>query len=168
MKNKKIIFIIVFIILIAIAILVYYLIGNNDKNMNYKFEEGKLYITTNGERWIEVPYNFSITAKHLEEINSGRYREGTYQMNKNKIIFYSEVETDEFYQKYGIDKYVILLICSDDRGKTWNVYNLTTQNYLDVVDKIYFKDNKHGEIVLKGLDGNKYTVTTKDGGNLWY
>ena len=168
MKKKKIIFFIVFIILIVIAILVYYLIINNDKNMNYKFEEEKLYITINGKEWLEVPYDFSITANHLKEANNGRYREGTYQMDKSKIVFYSEVETDETYQMYTGGKYAIILICSDDRGKTWNSYHITTKNYLDVIDKIYFKDRQHGEIVLKGLDGNKYTAITKNGGSEWY
>ena len=84
MKKKKIIFFIVFIILIVIAILVYYLIINNDKNMNYKFEEDKLYFTPNAKDWIEVPGDFSYTAEHLKEINNGRYKEGTYQMDNKK------------------------------------------------------------------------------------
>lgn len=37
----------------------------------------------------------------------------------------------------------------DDKGKTRNISNLTIQDYLDVIDKIYFKDKQHSEMVLK-------------------
>ena len=37
----------------------------------------------------------------------------------------------------------------DDKGKIRNISNLTIQDYLDVIDNIYFKDKRHSEMVLK-------------------
>ncbi len=91
MKKKKIIIIVVVIILILCVLLAYWIYQINNQNMEYKFENDKLYITKNSKEWIEVPGNFSYTIKHLNEEHKGKYNEGTYQLNNKKIVFYAEV-----------------------------------------------------------------------------
>ena len=82
MKKRIILLLIIIILLIVVGIIFYYY--NQEKNMDYKFENDKLYITLNAKDWIEVPGDFSYTAEHLKEINNGRYKEGTYQMDNKK------------------------------------------------------------------------------------
>ena len=99
--------------------------NNKQDNMDYKFENDKLYVTTNNKDWIEVPYDFSLTIKHLQETNNGEYKEGTYQLNNQKMVFYLESETvTTIYDQEGDVvntlpnfKYATHLIYSDDKEK---------------------------------------------------
>ena len=85
MKKRIVsLFIIVIIVILLIAGGMTFYYYNQEKNMDYKFEDDKLYITLNAKDWIEVPGDFSYTAEHLKEINNGRYKEGTYQMDNKK------------------------------------------------------------------------------------
>ena len=93
MKKRIILLLIIIILLIVIGIVFYYY--NQEKNMDYKFEDDKLYITLNAKDWIEVPGDFSYTAEHLKEINNARYKQGTFQMDNNKIVFYYEFDTNK-------------------------------------------------------------------------
>ena len=107
--------------------------------MDYKFEDNKLYITLNAKDWIEVPGDFSYTAEHLKEVNGSRYREGTYQIDDNKIVFY--------------------------KGKTWNDVAISVGSYSDGLLEIYFKNKTEGNMKLKGRDENTiFNYETNDGG----
>ena len=183
MKNKKIIYIILaLILLIIIATIIYFIyIKIIENNMDYKFENGKLYITTNLKDWSEVPYDFSLTIEHLQEVNNGRYRDETYQMDNKKIIFYLEkkIQRNEIYDADGNkielfspsptnDEYAIYLVYSDDKGKNWNLSPIGTNYWMDTVVKINFKNTQEGKITQKGRDNiSYYDFTTTDGGMNW-
>ena len=122
---KKKVFIITIMILCIMAGIYRIYQNNKQDNMDYKFENDKLYVTTNNKDWIEVPYDFSLTIKHLQETNNGEYKEGTYQLNNQKMVFYLESETvTTIYDQEGDVvntlpnfKYATHLIYSDDKGK---------------------------------------------------
>ena len=168
-KRIIIISITVVIILISITFIWCYVKSHDEKNMSYKFEENDLYITVNGEEWIEVPGDFSHTANHLNEINGGRYRDNTYQMNNNKIVFYREIETLESYQKSGGRRYITYLVYSDDRGKTWKEADcLRPTDLPDTIKSIYFKNKNEGEmIVYDEINNQNELLTTMNGGEAW-
>ena len=175
---KKKVFIIAIMILCIILIVGIYWIyqNNNQENMDYKFESDKLYVTTNNKDWIEVPYDFSLTIKHLQETNNGEYKEGTYQLNNQKMVFYLESETvTTIYDQEGNVvntlpnfKYATHLIYSDDRGKNWNDVIIGTSDYLDMLANIEFEDKDNGKAILKSRDDiGYYAYVTNDGGQEW-
>ena len=183
MKNKKIFYIgIVALIVLSFFIIVQIFIKNNENKMDYKFENDKLYTTKDSKNWIEVPNSFSVTINHLQETNNGRFREGTYQIDKNKIIFYNEVENDYSKLPKVIDlegneikdiatekyKYTMYLIYSDDNGKTWQDSWCGMSNYLDSLISIKFTDKNNGKMILKNRDNESQTnFVTKNGGIDW-
>lgn len=168
-KRIIIISIVIIIILMSIVLILYYINSHNEKNMSYKFEENNLYITTNGRDWIEVPGDFSFTANHLNEINGGRYKDNTYQMDSNKIVFYREIETLESYQKKGGRRYITYLVYSNDGGKTWKEADcLRPTDFPDVIKSIYFKNKDEGKmIVYDEVNNQNELLTTMNGGEAW-
>lgn len=178
MKKKKIILTLIIVIIIVLLIaggtaFYYY---NQEKNMNYKFENDKLYITLNAKDWIEVPGDFSYTAEHLKEVNGERYKDGTYQMDNNKIVFYYEFDTDNAnYEGISMElanelsgQYATHIVYSDDKGKTWNDVAISVGPYSDGLLEIHFKNKTEGSMKLKGRDGNTiFNYETNDGGVNW-
>lgn len=183
MKNKKIFYIgIAVLAVISCIILVQIIIKNSENKADYKFENDRLYFTRDSKNWIEVPNSFSVTIKHLQEINDGKFREGTYQIDKNKIIFYNEVENDYSKLPKIVDsegneieelttkkyKYTMYLIYSDDNGETWEDVWCGTSDYLDSLVSIKFTDKNNGKMTLKNRDNESQTdFVTKNGGADW-
>lgn len=165
MKKKRIIMIVVAIILILCMAFVYWIYQMSNDNMDYKFENDKLYITKNSKEWIEVPGNFSYTIKHLNEEHKGKYNEGTYQLNNKKIVFYAEVPNNG--SSYD-GKYMIYIIYSNDKGKTWEDNIIGSSDYRDSIISIRFKNKDNGEMTLKTRANiGNYNYITKDGGKEW-
>ena len=176
MKKKVFIITIMIICIILIACIYWIYQNNNQDNMGYKFENDKLYVTINNKDWIEVPYDFSLTIKHLQETNNGEYKEGTYQLNNQKMVFYLESETvTTIYDQEGDVvntlpnfKYATHLIYSDDRGKNWNDVVIGTSDYLDMIANIEFEDKESGKAIVKSRDNiGYYSYVTNDGGQEW-
>ena len=89
---------------------------NVDKN-SYYIENGKLYISYDGENVIEVPGDFS---------NKNKFDDETYQISEYKTIF-SYNSNNKTY-----------LVYSDDSGKNWNTIELMkngTIKYLEFFNK---------------------------------
>lgn len=178
MKKKKIILTLIIVLIVVLLItgsLIFYYY-NQEKNMDYKFEDNKLYITLNAKDWIEVPGDFTYTAEHLKEVNGGRYRDGTYQMNNKKIVFYYDVHNDNInyegipmdYANYLKSIYMIHLVYSNDKGKTWNDVEIGNNYIPDSVMQINFENKNKGSMKLKGRDGTTiYDHKTDDGGENW-
>lgn len=183
-KNLKILICgIVLVLIIVIGSLIQININiNNVNKMNYKFENDKLYFTNNAKDWIEVPSDFSYTIKHLQETNDGKFRDGTYQMDRNKIIFYSEVENDFSKMINIVDsngneiedlnskryKYTMYLIYSDDNGESWKEAWCGTSNYIDSMVSINFTDKDNGKMTLNNKDNDgQINYITKNGGLDW-
>ena len=178
MKKKKIILILIIVIIIISLIVggIVFFYYNREKNMDYKFEDDKLYITLNAKDWIEVPGDFSYTAEHLKEVNDGRYRNGTYQMDNKKIVFYYEFDTNNMnYEGLSTElsadlknQYATHIVYSDDRGKTWNDVVIGVGAYSDGLLEIHFKNKNEGSMKLKGRDGRTiFDYKTNDGGTNW-
>ena len=176
MKKRIILLLIIIILLIVVGIIFYYY--NQEKNMDYKFEDDKLYITLNAKDWIEVPGDFSYTSEHLKEINNGRYKEGTFQMDNKKIVFYYEFDTNNTnYEELGISNELIMdlkgqyathIVYSDDKGKTWNDVVIGVGPYSDGLVEIHFENKNEGIIAQRGRDGTTiYYYETTDGGMNW-
>lgn len=178
MKKKKIILTLIIVIIIALLIAggIAFYYYNQEKNMDYKFEDDKLYITLDAKDWIEVPGDFSYTAEHLKEVNGGRYRDGTYQMDNKKIAFYYEVHNNNVNYK-GVSmelaeelssQYDTHIVYSNDKGKNWNDVVIGVGPYSDGLLEIYFKNKTEGSMKLKGRDGNTvFNYETNDGGENW-
>lgn len=168
------IILIIVILLIAGGMTFYYY--KQEKNMNYKFEEDKLYFTPNAKDWIEVPGDFSYTAEHLKEINNGKYKEGTYQMDNKKIVFYYEFDTknidyDGISTEFSMNlksQFATHIVYSDDKGKSWNDVVIGVGPFQDVLSEIHFENKNEGTIKQKGRDGTTtYYAETNDGGMNW-
>lgn len=173
MKNIKIILSILLIILILLSMFILFNYKSN-KIINYKFENNKLYITTNEKDWQEVPYDFSHTINYLKETNNGRFKEGTYQLTKQKIVFYAEESIGIIKDDLGNiiedlgEQYSITLVYSDDNGNTWNTTKVATVTSRDSLIDINFKDAKNGNMRLKGRYGyENFDYVTYDGGKNW-
>lgn len=160
--------------MIAGGIAFYYY--HQEKNMDYKFEDNKLYITLNAKDWIEVPGDFSYIADHLKEVNGGRYRDDTYQMDNKKIVFYYEFDTDNAnYEGVSMElanelsgQYDTHIVYSDDKGKNWNDVVISVGLYSDGLLDIHFKNKNEGSMKLKGRDGNTvFNYETNDGVENW-
>lgn len=172
MKKISIMLGLIILIILIICLICYF---NNDSKMAYKFENDKLYITTNNKDWKEVPFDVSFTINHLNETNNGKYREGTYQLNNNKIVFYYEhymkgeiMDTDGNMVPIAGYKYETILIYSDDKGKNWKETVVGTGDELDVLQSVKFKNKNDGEMILKGRDNiMNYFYKTSDGGKNW-
>ncbi len=188
MRRKLIIPGIVIIILIIIALI----IGINIKprqieeakqNLNtYKFENDKLYITFNQEEWKEVPYDFSETIKYLQQEEMEKFKDNTYQINSEKVVFYRIIKINNaIYSTTGeivskiipqADEYLYRLevIYSNDQGETWNNVGIGNYEieYPNAVDSIKFIDQNNGKIAIRKEEGiGSYEYITTDGGETW-
>lgn len=181
MKKRRVIMFIIAVTLITFMIFIYWIYQNNkQKKMDYKFDSDKLYVTINSKDWIEVPFDFSYTINHLNEVNNGKYKEGTYQLNNKKIVFYFEKENTEEkeildkdgkvitrYKQYD-GKYILGIVYSDDKGKTWKNTVIGTSDYNDMLVNIMFKNSQKGEMTLNNRANNgTYNYVTENGGDEW-
>ena len=176
MKNsisKIIIGVIVLIIGIG-AFIAYNYMVKKEKGMNYKFENNKLLISIYSDEWIEVPYDFSYTIDYLEETNNGQYRDGTYQMTDEKIAFYREQSYSKILDNEGNvvteleQSYIICLVYSNDKGKTWEQVQVATSSLRDALISVNFESKNNGYMTLKSKDGKEtHYYTTVDGGQEW-
>lgn len=176
MKNKNIFFLITSVLVCIIITIIYYNHSNSDKNMNYKFENSKLFITVDSNKWIEVPFDFSYTIEHLNNDNNGKFKDNTYQMSNKKIVFYTEIKSDILQNENlssdlknnATQNYSLFMIYSDDKGKTWHKSLLGVSNSVDSLLYINFKDVNNGELILKGRNNaENYNYITNDGGQNW-
>lgn len=164
------------VVIIALGILICYKnISDKEMEMQYKFENNKLFVSVHSNEWIEVPYDFSYTIDYLEETNNGQYRDGTYQLTDKKIVFYREQNyskildnegnaISEFDESYNIN----YLVYSNDKGKTWEQVQVTTTSSRDSFISINFESKDNGSMKLKGDDGDSvYYYKTIDGGQEW-
>ena len=176
MKNsisKIIIGVIVLIIGIGDFIAYNYMV-KKEKGMHYKFENNKLLISIYSDEWIEVPYDFSYTIEYLEETNNGQFRDGTYQMTDEKIAFYREQSYSKILDNEGNvvteleQSYIICLVYSNDKGKTWEQVQVATSSLRDALISVNFESEDNGSMTLRGDDGNSlYYYKTINGGQEW-
>ncbi len=176
MKQKNIIYIIS-CILIFLSILFLLNRLNTTKSMSYKFEDSKLYIKIGSEDWTEVPYDFSLIADYLTQNNNGKYYEGTYQMDNNKIVFYYIKETPSINNNSNVsknilnmideNKYITYIVYSDDMGKNWTAIDIGRSSTIEnIITNIHFSNRYEGTMILKNLN-IEYTYNTKNGGQDW-
>lgn len=176
MKNSiiKIIICIIVVIMGVGTFIGYNYMVKKEKGMQYKFENNKLLISIYSDEWIEVPYDFSYTIKYLEETNNGQFRDGTYQMTDEKIVFYREQSYSKILDNDGnvvteLDQsYMTCLVYSNDKGKTWKQVQVATSSLRDALLFINFESENNGKMTLKSNDDNGvYYYTTVDGGQEW-
>lgn len=162
-------------LIIAFGILnCYKNIVDKEIRMQYKFENNKLFVSVHSNEWIEVPYDFSYTINYLEETNNGQYRDGTYQLTDEKIVFYREQSYSKILDNDGnvvteLDQsYITCLVYSNDKGKTWEQVQVATTSSRDSLISISFESKDNGSMTLKGDDGDRvYYYKTIDGGQEW-
>lgn len=194
MKRKTIIIGLLIALVIFIIIFINFINRNkykediivfDENNIGYKFEQSNLYIQLNKETWVRVPGDFS---KMIEQLENGKFKEGTYQISDYKIVFYytTEHETGEKYNKptkyskdgnevveteeIAVSKYTSYLIYSDDNGQTWNRTEPSPVG--ENTQYMHFVDSQTGYVVNtvdSALGGVRLfeLKKTEDGGKTW-
>lgn len=165
----------IIILIIGVGIFICYNgIVNKEKVMHYKFENNKLWVSIYSDEWIEVPYDFSYTIEYLKETNNGQFRDGTYQMSDEKIVFYREQSYSKILNNEGNvvteleQNYITCLVYSNDKGKTWEQVQIATTSSRDVLVSVNFESENNGKMTLKSKDGKEvHYYTTVDGGQEW-
>lgn len=194
MKRKTIIIGLLIALVIFIIIFINFINRNkykediivfDENNIGYKFEQSNLYIQLNKETWVRVPGDFS---KMIEQLENGKFKEGTYQISDYKIVFYyiTKHETGEKYNKptkyskdgnevveteeIAVSKYTSYLIYSDDNGQTWNRTEPSPVG--ENTQYMHFVDSQTGYVVNtvdSALGGVRLfeLKKTEDGGKTW-
>lgn len=123
------------------------IVERNVNENSYYIENGKLYISYDGENVIEVPGDFS---------DKNEFDDGTYQISEYKTIFFYNSNNKTY------------LVYSDDSGKNWNTVELTKNGsikYLEFFNKDVGIMYEIEDVAMTVAFGS--ICKTSDGGNTW-